>query len=67
MQKVDVTDIPPLKGISPPRFEHTRRELWAVYSEFFFMLPGSFVFSVVTPLYLAHLDDLATSHSFCSI
>jgi hypothetical protein len=48
MQKVGVTNLPSLKEISPLRFRHTGKELWVIYSEFFFMLPGSFVFGVVT-------------------
>jgi hypothetical protein len=31
------------------------------------MLPGSFNFGVVTPLNLAHIDDLAVSHSLYGI
>jgi hypothetical protein len=63
MQKVDVTDLPPLKGISPPRFRRAGKELWVVYSEFFFMLPSSFIFSVVTPLYLAYPDYFTPGYS----
>jgi hypothetical protein len=33
----------------------------------FFMLTGSFIFGVVTPLNPAHVDDLVASHSICSI
>jgi hypothetical protein len=29
-----------------------------LYSQFFFSLPGSFVFSVMIPLYLAHFLSL---------
>jgi hypothetical protein len=42
MQKVGVTNLPPLKGISPLRFRSTEEKLWVIYSEFFFMLPGIF-------------------------
>jgi hypothetical protein len=31
------------------------------------MLPGSFVFDVVTPLYLAHLDDFTVGYSLYRI
>jgi hypothetical protein len=31
------------------------------------MLLGSFIFGVVTPLNLAHLDDLVVSHLLCGI
>jgi hypothetical protein len=31
------------------------------------MLPGSFVFIVVTPLHFAHFDDLTVSHSLYGI
>jgi hypothetical protein len=48
MQKVGVTNLPPLKGISPSRFVNAGKELWVICSEFFFMLPGSFNFGVVT-------------------
>jgi hypothetical protein len=67
MEKVGVTNLPPLKGISPLRFRSTGKKLCVICSEFFFMLPGSFIFSVVTPLYFAHLDDLTVSHSLCGI
>jgi hypothetical protein len=30
-----------------------------IYAKFFFSLPSSFIFSVVTPLYFAHLYHLA--------
>jgi hypothetical protein len=56
-----------LKGISPPRFGCARKELWVIFSEFFFMLLGSFVSGVMTPLYFAHLDDFIVSHPFCHI
>jgi hypothetical protein len=67
IQKVGVTNLPPLKGISPSRFKSIGKGLWVIRSEFFFMLPGSFVFVVVTPLYFAHLDDFTASHSLCCI
>jgi hypothetical protein len=67
MQKVGVTNLPPLKGISPSRFGGTGKKFWVNCSELFFMLPCSFIFGVVTPLYFAHLDDLIVSHSLCSI
>jgi hypothetical protein len=43
------------------------KKLWVVRSEFFFMLLGSFIFSVVTPLNLAHLYDFTVSHSLCGV
>jgi hypothetical protein len=64
MQKMGATDLPPLKGISPLRFRSAGKKLWVICSEFFFMLPGSFVFGVVTPLYFTYLDDFIASHSF---
>jgi hypothetical protein len=64
---VGVIDLPPLKEISPLRFECSGKELWIVCYEFFYMLPSSFVFGVVTPLHFTHLDDLAGSYSFCGI
>jgi hypothetical protein len=67
MQKVGVTNLPPLKGMSPPRFVSAGKKLWVVCSKFFFLLPGSFIFGVVTPLHLTHLDDLTVSHSRCRI
>jgi hypothetical protein len=56
----------PLKGISPMRFECAGEKLWVMFYEFF-MLPGSFIFNVVTPLHLAHLDDPSASDSFYRI
>jgi hypothetical protein len=67
MQKVGVRNLSPLKGILPLRFGHAGKELWVICSELFFILPGCFVFDVVTPLYFAHLDDLTVSHSLCGI
>jgi hypothetical protein len=52
MEKVDVTILPSLKGISPLK-------CWVMYYEFFL--------AVVTPLYFAHVDDLTASHSLCGI
>jgi hypothetical protein len=63
IQKVGVTDIPPLKGISPLRFGRAGKKLWVVRSEFFYMLLGCFIFDVVTPLNLAHPNNLTASHS----
>jgi hypothetical protein len=65
LQKMGVTNLPLLRGISPSRFRSAGKKLWVISSEFFFMLPGSFVFSVVTPLNFAHLYDLAASFSLC--
>jgi hypothetical protein len=67
MQKVCVTNLPPLKGISPSRFGSIEKNLWVICSEFFFMLPGSFIFGVVTLFHFAHLDDLTASHSLRDI
>jgi hypothetical protein len=64
---VGVTGLSPFKGFSPPRFEHSGKKLWVVCSEFFFMLPGSFIFGVMTPVHFAHLDGLTASHSLCGI
>jgi hypothetical protein len=59
--------IPPLKGILPSRFKSAGKKFYVICSEFFFMLLGSFIFGVVTPLYFAHLDDFTMSHSLCCI
>jgi hypothetical protein len=59
MQKVGVTNLPPLKGISHSRFGSARKKLWII------MLLGSFVFGVMTPLYFTHIDDFTVSHSLC--
>jgi hypothetical protein len=67
MQKVGVTNLPPVKGILPSRFRNIGKELWVICLKFFFMLLGSFIFGVVTPLYFTHLDDLTVSHSLCCI
>jgi hypothetical protein len=67
MQKVGVTDLPHLKESRPQDLDVLGKKLWVVCSEFFFMLPGSFIFGVVTPLHFAHLDDLTASHSLCGI
>jgi hypothetical protein len=48
------------------RFECAGEKLWVMFYEFF-MLPGSFIFNVVTPLHLAHLDDPSASDSFYRI
>jgi hypothetical protein len=61
MQKVGVTNLLPLNEISAPRFGCIGKDLWVICYELFFMLPGSFVFDVVTPLYFAHLDDYCKS------
>jgi hypothetical protein len=66
IQKVGVTNLPPLKGIFPSRFGSTRKKLWVICSVFF-MLPGSFIFGVVSPIYFTHLDDFTVSHSLCRI
>jgi hypothetical protein len=67
MQNIGVTNLPPLNGLLPLRFGCVGKELWVICSEFFFMLPSSFIVGVVTPLYFAYLDDLTTSHSFYGI
>jgi hypothetical protein len=67
MQKVGVTNLPPIKRISPLRLGQARKDLLVTSSEFFVLL-GSFIFGVVALLNLAHhLDDLAASHSLYSI
>jgi hypothetical protein len=66
MQKVGVTNLPYLKGISPSGFGHAGEELCVFCSEFF-MFPSKFVFGVVAPLYFAHLDNHTVSHSLCRI
>jgi hypothetical protein len=66
LQKVGVTNLHPLRGISPLRFGSARKKLWVICSDFF-MLSSCFVFSVVTPLYLAHLDYFTLGYSLCRI
>jgi hypothetical protein len=67
MQKVGVTNLPPIKRISPLRLGQARKDLLVTSLEFFVLL-GSFIFGVVALLNLAQdLDDLAASHSLYSI
>jgi hypothetical protein len=65
--KVGVTYLRPLKESHPRDSDVLGKNLWVVCSEFFFMLPSSFVFGVVTPLHFAHLDDFIVSHSLYGI
>jgi uncharacterized membrane protein YjgN (DUF898 family) len=67
MEKVGVTNLPPLKGISPLRFGCAGKGLRLICSEFFFKLLGIFIFDVLAPLHFAHLDDFIASHSFYGI
>jgi hypothetical protein len=57
----------PLKGISPSRFRRAQKQLEVICSEIFIVLPGSFIFRMVSPLNIAHLNNLITSHLLCRI
>jgi hypothetical protein len=57
----------PLKESRPRDSRSTREEFETICSELFFVLPGSFILRVVTPLNFAHLNNLITSHSLCHI
>jgi hypothetical protein len=48
------------------RFESAMEKLWVSCSEFF-MLLGSIILCMVTPLHLVHLDDFTACDSFCCI
>jgi hypothetical protein len=49
---------PPFKMILALEIQNAGKKLWVICHEFFFKVPCSFVFNVVTPLYLAHLITL---------
>ena len=63
----DVTNLPPLRWISPSRFGLARKKVWVVLSEVFFSFPGGFFLSMMTPLNLAKLDDLTAGNPACSL
>jgi hypothetical protein len=65
--KNGVTNLTPLKESHPQDSGSAWKQLGVICSRLFFMLPGCFVLSVVTPLDFVHLDDLTTSHSLCGI
>jgi hypothetical protein len=65
--KSGVTNLPPLEGSHPRDLGSTQEQLRIIYSELFFMLLGSFILRMVTPLNLAQLNDLTTSHALCRI
>jgi hypothetical protein len=50
MRKVGVTELPPLKESRPRDSDRLGKNLRVVCSEFFFMLPSSFILGVVTSL-----------------
>jgi hypothetical protein len=67
MQKVGVTKLPPLEESCPRDSGITRKYLRVIYSELFFVLLGSFILHMVTPLNFTHLNDLTTSHALYRI
>jgi hypothetical protein len=67
LQKVGVTNPPPLQTYHPQDSGNSREQLGVIYSELLFMFPHCFILGVVTPLYFTHLDDLTVSHSLCGI
>jgi hypothetical protein len=67
VKKNGVTNLPPLKESHPRDSKNAQKQLRVICSKLFFMLPGCFILSVVTPLNFAHLDDLTVSHSLCGI
>jgi hypothetical protein len=52
-----------LKRILTSRLRQTRKKVGKFYSQFFFPLPGSFIFGMVAPLHFAHLDHFVPSDS----
>jgi hypothetical protein len=67
MQKAGVTNLTPLEESRPPDSGITQEKLRIICSELFFVLPGSFILHMVTPLNFAHLNDLTMSHALCRI
>jgi hypothetical protein len=67
MQKVGVTNLPPLEGSCPQEPRSAQELLRIICSELFFVLLDSFILRMVTPLNFAHLNDLTTSHALCRI
>ena len=59
----DVTNLPPLRRISPSRFGLVSKKVWVVLAKIFFSLPGGFLFSMVAPVYFAKLYNLAVCDS----
>jgi hypothetical protein len=49
--------------ISTSRLRRTRKKMRKFYSQFIFSFPGSFIFYMMTPLHLAHLDHFVSGDS----
>jgi hypothetical protein len=41
--------------------------MWKIYANLFFSFPCSFIFSMMTPLYFAHLHNLISCNSSQSV
>jgi hypothetical protein len=67
MQKASVINLPPLEESLPKDLGSTQRYLGVIYYELFFMLLGSFILDIVSPLNFAHFNDLTVSHALCRI
>ena len=63
----DVTNLAPLRRISPSRFGLVSKKVWVVLAEVFLSFPGGFFLHMMTPLNLAKLDDLAAGNPTCSL
>ena len=59
----DITNLPPLRWISPLRFGLASKKVWVVFLEVFFSLPGGFFLGMVSPLNFAKFNDLAACNS----
>jgi hypothetical protein len=59
--------LPPLKRISSSIFRKNEGKDGEIYAKLFFSFPSSFIFSVVTPLYFAHLYHLISCNSSQSV
>ena len=59
----DVTNLPPLRWISPSRFGFASKKVWVVFPEVLFSLPGGFFLGMVAPLNFSELDELAACNS----
>ena len=63
IENSDVTNLPPLRRISPSRFGLVREKVWVVLVKIFFSLPGGFLLGMVAPLNFSKLDNLAACNS----
>jgi hypothetical protein len=59
-----MTNLPLLKGISSLRFRRLSEEIWEFCLQFLPSFPYSFLFYVVAPLNLTHLNILVPCDSF---